>query len=106
MKNTYIQIFTTFPRKSDAEKIAKRLINEKLAGCVQVFGPIKSFYRWKGKVNIAREWLCVVKTTAIKYKRVEKAIKKIHSYSTPEIIFVPIVGGDPGYLSWLNKQLT
>ena len=102
---SYIQVFTTIETKEEAEKIAQYLVEQKLAACVQITGPIASTYRWKGKVETAQEWLCLIKTREDLYDKVEKAIKELHSYETPEIIAVPIVKGSSEYLSWLDDVL-
>lgn len=99
---SYIQISTTTETKEHAEKIAQHLVEAKLAACVQIAGPITSIYRWKGKVETANEWLCLIKTREELFEKVEAAIKKMHSYETPEIIAVPIVKGSKEYLLWLG----
>lgn len=101
---SYIQISTTTDSKEQAQKIAKYLVEKKLAACVQINGPIESIYRWKGKVENAQEWLCLIKTREDCFSKVEAAIKKIHPYETPEIIAVPIVKGSKEYLNWLDKE--
>ena len=98
----YIQVITTVSKKSDAEKIAKSLIDKRLAACVQIKGPIKSIYRWKGKIETAKEWMCIIKTRKILYKKVEKSIRKIHPYEVPEIIAVPIAAANKDYLKWIK----
>ena len=102
---SYIQVTTTTETKEEAEKIAQYLVEQKLAACVQITGPIASTYRWKGKVETAQEWLCLIKTREDLYDKVEKAIKELHSYETPEIIAVPIIKGSSEYLSWLDDVL-
>ncbi|MDP2981621.1 MAG: divalent-cation tolerance protein CutA [Candidatus Omnitrophota bacterium] len=102
MKNKYIQVVTTISGKRGAEKIAKSLIDKRLAACVQIAGPIKSIYRWKGKIETAKEWVCVIKTRKNLYKKVEKTIKKIHPYEVPEIIAVPIAAANKDYLKWIK----
>ena len=67
--------------------------------------PIESIYRWKGKVENAQEWLCLIKTRDDLYNKVETAIKKLHSYETPEIIAMPVVKGSKEYLSWIEDSL-
>jgi periplasmic divalent cation tolerance protein len=101
---SFIQISTTTETKEQAQKIAKFLVEQKLAACVQISGPIESTYRWKGKVETASEWLCLIKTRASLFKKVETAIKKLHPYETPEIIAVPIVKGSRKYLNWLDDE--
>jgi periplasmic divalent cation tolerance protein len=80
-------------------------VEQKLAACVQITAPIASTYRWKGKVETVCEWHCLIKTREELYSKVETAIKKLHSYETPEIIAVPIIKGSSEYLSWLNDVL-
>jgi len=102
MKDKYIQVVTTISGKSGADKIAKSLIDKRLAACVQIAGPIKSVYRWKGKIETAKEWVCVIKTRKNLYEKVEEAIKKIHPYEVPEIIAVPIAAANKDYLKWIK----
>ena len=102
---SYIQISTTTETKEQAQKIAQYLVETRLAACVQITGPITSIYRWKGKVENTKEWLCLIKTQDDLYDKVEAAIKKLHPYETPEIIAVPIVKGSKEYLRWLDKEL-
>ncbi len=99
----YIQIFTTAGSKKDAANIAKVLVSKKLAACVQVVGPITSTYRWKGKVENAKEWLCVIKSRRALSAKVEKEIKRIHPYELPEITTAEISGSNE-YLSWIKKN--
>jgi len=101
----YIQVSTTVERKEDAEEIAKVLIERRLAGCVQIVGPIVSTYRWKGKVETAGEWLLLVKSREELYGELEKVIEEVHPYETPEIIAMPIVAGSKGYLERLSEIL-
>ena len=102
----YIQISTTTETKEEAQKIALYLVEQKLAACVQIGGPIESTYRWKGKVENAQEWLCLIKTRENLFDKVEAAIKKLHSYETPEIIAVPILEGSKEYLNWIDNEST
>ncbi|MEO0162787.1 MAG: divalent-cation tolerance protein CutA [candidate division WOR-3 bacterium] len=101
--NGYIQVFTTVEKKEDAEKIAKIVVEKRLAGCVQILGPIKSTYWWKGKIENAEEWLCIIKSKKELYPELEKTIREIHPYETPEIIAMPIIAGYEGYLKWLSE---
>jgi len=99
----HVQIITTTGTKTDAQRIARALVEKRLAGCVQVVGPISSTYRWKGSTETAEEWLCIVKSRGELYPRLEQAIQAIHPYEVPEILAVPIVQGERQYLKWLDE---
>ena len=105
MSSPFIVIITTTSNKEDANKIAKTLLAKKLAGCVQVIGPISSHYYWKDELCQDEEWLCLIKSSQQHYQTLEKTIQEIHPYEVPEIISLPIQEGNQGYLSWLNQQL-
>ena len=101
----YIQIFTTIEKKEDAEKIAKSLIEKRLASCIQIVGPISSIYWWKNKIETSQEWLCIIKSKKNLYEEIEKSIKEVHPYEIPEIIAMPIISGSKDYLKWLDNEL-
>ncbi|PKN37869.1 MAG: cytochrome C biogenesis protein CcdA [Deltaproteobacteria bacterium HGW-Deltaproteobacteria-2] len=103
---SYIQISTTTETKEQAQKIARYLVEQKLAACVQISGPIESIYHWKGKMETSREWLLLIKTREDLFKKIKSSIKKLHSYETPEIIAVPIIKGSKEYLNWLDDELS
>lgn len=104
MKKKFIQVFTTADKKELTERIANTLVEQKLAQCAQIVGHIKSIYRWKGKIEKADEWLCIIKCEEKNYKKVELEIKKIHTYEVPEIIAIPIIAGSKDYLKWLGGE--
>jgi periplasmic divalent cation tolerance protein len=101
----YLQVTTAAGSEQEAERISAALIERGLAACVQVVGPISSRFRWQGKVEHEREWLCLAKTETSRYEKVEAAIRELHSYEEPEIIATPIVAGSRGYLTWLSESL-
>jgi periplasmic divalent cation tolerance protein len=101
---SYIQISTTTETKEEAQKIAQYLVEQKLAACVQITGPIESTYRWRGNVETANEWLCLIKTREALFNKVQAAIKKLHSYEIPEIIAISIIKGSKEYLNWLYEE--
>ena len=72
---------------------------------MQIVGPITSTYWWKGSIETAEEWLCLIKTSQNLYADLEKAIKEMHPYETPEIIAIPILTGSSDYLQWLDNEL-
>jgi periplasmic divalent cation tolerance protein len=102
----FIQVMVTTETKEQARDIAQSLVGKKLAACVQIVDSVESTYRWKGKVESARECLCLIKTRECLFQKVEAAIQALHSYETPEIIAVPVVDGSEEYLRWLDESLT
>jgi len=100
-----VQVLTTVEKREEAETIARALVEKRLAACVQVVGPIISTYRWKGEIETAEEWQCLVKTRRELYPQVERAIRRLHSYEVPEIIATPIVAASADYLEWLNENV-
>jgi periplasmic divalent cation tolerance protein len=98
-------VTTTTERQEESRQLAKALVQQNLAACVQVIGPIESTYRWEGEVRHATEWLCVAKTTRRKFDKLREAIGKLHSYDEPEIIATPVVDGSPGYLAWVRSAV-
>lgn len=100
----FIQVTTTASTKEEAGRIAKALLEQRLAACVQIAGPVESHYWWKGQLEQSAEWLCIVKTLRVKYAAVEAAIRANHSYEVPEIVAVPIETGSAPYLAWLRGE--
>jgi periplasmic divalent cation tolerance protein len=100
-----IQIITTTDSRAAAEHIARTLVEQRLAACVQIGGPVTSVYRWQGQVECAEEWTCTIKTTADRYRDVEAQIRTHHTYAEPEILQMSIPGGSDTYLAWLRQQV-
>ena len=101
----YCQVVTTIDSREDAERIARELVQRRLAACVQIVGPIRSIYRWQGKIETAEEWQCWAKTRRELYEPIEQAIRRLHSYDVPEILAIPIVVGSADYLAWLDVEV-
>jgi periplasmic divalent cation tolerance protein len=101
----FIQITTTTGARHDAERIAAELVSRRLAGCVQVMGPIQSTYRWEGDIENSEEWLCMAKTGRDQLSAIQRVLDELHGYEVPELIATPIVGGSEKYLKWLKDQL-
>lgn len=101
----YIQVITTTETKADAQTIADTVVGRRLAGCVQIVGPIASTYRWQGKIEKAEEWLCIIKSRKDLYPELEKAILETHPYKVPEILAMPVTEGSGRYLEWLSGNL-
>jgi len=106
MDRDYVMVLTTTVSEEEAEKISEELIEQNLGACVQVYGPIKSTYSWKGEVERSEEWMCFIKTSSDKFSEVEEKIKQVHSYEDPEIIALPIIDGSQEYLKWVDENLS
>ncbi|QDU58139.1 Divalent-cation tolerance protein CutA [Aeoliella mucimassa] len=100
----YVQITTTTGDHAVAEKIAVELVDHRLVACAQISGPVRSVYRWQGKVEFAEEFVVHMKTTGEHIESVKRVITELHPYDVPEIIVVPIVDGSREYLLWLDEE--
>jgi periplasmic divalent cation tolerance protein len=100
-----IVVFITAPNGEEATRLADLLIGAHLAACVQILPEMESVYRWQGKVERQPEILLIVKTTAGKLAELEREVRALHSYDTPEIVAIPIVAGSTPYLNWLTASL-
>jgi periplasmic divalent cation tolerance protein len=98
-------VLTTAGTREEAGKIARALVERRLAACVNVIGPMQSVYRWKGAVEDAEEWLLLVKTTHAAVDQVRATIKELHSYELPECVVLPIEDGSREYLAWLEENV-
>ena len=96
-------VLSTCSDASTANTLAKTLVDENIAACVNVIDNIRSTYRWQGKVESSQEQLLIIKINAANYYKVEKRIVELHPYELPEIIAVPITAGLPAYLSWMDN---
>ena len=100
------QVTTTWPDREAADDWAARAVEERLAACAQVSGPLTSTYRWQGQVERASEWYCHLKTTLDRLPALESRLRELHPYEVPEIIAVPIVQGNADYLEWIRDSVT
>jgi periplasmic divalent cation tolerance protein len=101
-----IVVLTTCESEEQASRLARRLVEKKLAACVNILPQIRSVYRWKDKIEDAAEFQLVIKSRRDLFDALRAEIAEIHSYEIPEIIAIPIVDGSPGYLAWLDRELT
>jgi len=98
-------VLVTCGTLKEARRIARSVVRKRLAACVNVIlSPAESFYWWKGKLEKAREYLLVMKTTAKRLAELEKEVKRLHSYDVPEFIALSIVAGSSDYLAWLRQS--
>ncbi len=94
----------TASSEEEAKKIARVLVEKKLAACVNIVKEVQSVFRWKGELSEENEVLLIIKTKSRQFKNLEDEVKKLHSYDVPEIIALPIVSGSKGYLFWLDSE--
>ena len=98
-----IVVLVTCGSEEEATKIANSLVEEGVAACVNIISPVRSIYRWEGKIWDEKEWLLIMKTQKERFEDLEKKVKSLHSYSVPEVIALPIVEGSAPYLKWLEE---
>lgn len=97
-------VLVTCGSEEEGLKIARTLVEERLAACVNLLPTIRSIYRWEGKTCDEKEWLLIIKTKKERFEDLEEKVKSLHSYSVPEIIGLPIVEGSSSYLQWLEEM--
>lgn len=98
-------VFTTVKNQAEARRLAEKLVSEKLAACVSVIPNVTSVYRWRGRIERAKEAMLVAKTSAKKLDRLIRRIKELHGYEVPEILALRVERGLPEYLKWLEESL-
>lgn len=102
-----LAVLVTCGSAKEGRRIARALVEARLAACGNlVEAPVRSIYRWEGKVETAREYLLILKTSRRRLAALEKAIKRLHSYDVPEIIALPIVEGSRDYLHWIDESVS
>ena len=100
------QVTTTLPDQTAAERLAGMLVEERLAACAQVLGPVSSAYHWQGTIEHATEYYCHLKTTVARASALQARIRELHPYEVPEIVAVPITAGDSDYLRWIEQTVS
>ncbi len=97
-----VVICITAPNEEEAARIARTLVEERLAGCVNIIRGVRSIYGWEGRVEDEAEVLMIAKSRRGLFDRLEKRVKELHSYTVPEIIAMTVTAGSADYLSWLR----
>jgi periplasmic divalent cation tolerance protein len=101
-----IVVLVTCGSLKEGRRIARALVETQLAACVNVLRtPVESIYRWKGRVDTAKEFLLIIKTSRARFAALETAVKRLHSYDVPEIIALPIEKGSRDYLAWVAESV-
>jgi periplasmic divalent cation tolerance protein len=99
-------VLVTCSSAPEARRIARAVVEKRLAACVNIIpGAVTSIYRWKGNIESSRESLLLIKTSRNRLAKLQATVEKLHSYSVPEFIAVPIANGSPAYLSWIEESL-
>ena len=98
-------VLSTAGSEDEARKIARHLVENRLAACVNIVPQIESIYRWQGKLESSREWLLLIKTTADRFPAVRDAVRESHSYELPECIAISIEDGTADYLEWIGQSV-
>jgi len=97
-------VFVMAGSEEEAAKIARTLVEERLAACANIIGPVRSIYRWRGAVEDAREYMIMVKTRGRLYPGVERRVKELHSYEVPEIVAIGLAAGSRRYVEWIFES--
>lgn len=97
-------VYITAPDVEAARKLARTLVDERLAACVNVLGPVESTYRWKGNVESGQEIALIAKTKQSLVEALVCKVREIHSYEVPCVISLPIFGGNPDFLDWVRSE--
>ena len=100
-----VVIFVTAASSGEGKKIARHLVETRLAACVNILQPMESVYRWEGKIAEEREFLLIIKSTGELFPEIKAEISKIHSYHTPEVICLPVIDGSRNYLQWVSDSV-
>ena len=104
MPDSALLVITQLPDRAAADALARRLVETRLAACVNVGAPVESLYHWRGQIETATEVPVLIKTRGERYPALEAEIRSVHPYELPEIIAVPITHGLPGYLEWITTE--
>lgn len=102
---SHVVVLVTGPSADEAERIGRALVEERLAACANLIPSIASAYWWKGKIEEATEALLVLKTRQDLVERLVTRVRALHSYTVPEVIALPILGGNPDYLRWIDDSV-
>jgi periplasmic divalent cation tolerance protein len=104
-KTTHIVVLITASSMAEAQSIGRALVEKRIAACVNVVPGLRSLFRWQGAIEDQEETLMLVKSRAERLPLILETVKQLHSYSVPEVIALPIVGGSPDYLAWIDESV-
>ncbi|MES1257865.1 MAG: divalent-cation tolerance protein CutA [Acidobacteriota bacterium] len=101
-----IVVFSTCDSAEEAERLARQLVEARLAACVNVISQLRSYYRWNGRVQSSTECMLIIKSSRELFEQLRLKLESVHSYELPEVLALPIVAGSPNFLAWLDAELT
>ncbi|MFD1148866.1 divalent-cation tolerance protein CutA [Saccharothrix hoggarensis] len=104
MSDNHVVVITTTDSEDAAAALARAIVEARLAACVQVGGPVRSVYRWDGELHDDREWQLWIKTAYDRVDELTEFVKQRHSYDVPEVLALPVLGGNTDYLAWLTEE--
>jgi periplasmic divalent cation tolerance protein len=102
----YVIVLTTVPADADGRALARTLVEERLAACVNLLAPMDSVFRWEGQVEVDREQQLVMKTSQARLAALWDRIRELHPYEVPEFVVVPVIDGSDAYLRWIGESTT
>jgi periplasmic divalent cation tolerance protein len=100
-----VVVLVTWPADRDPVELAHALVTERLAACVNVLGPVRSIYQWKGDLEDGTELQLIVKSRASALPRLFERVRALHPYEVPEFLVLPVASGSTVYLEWINRQV-
>ena len=100
-----VVILITTSRDEEAQEIANKLLTQRKAACVNIIPKVRSFFWWQGEIDSADETILIVKSKASLVDEIVSLVKEAHSYEVPEVIALPLIGGNPDYLNWMSDEL-
>lgn len=100
-----IVVLSACDSEKKAAELARALVEQRLAACVNIVPGARSIYRWQGKIEDTAEWVLVIKSRRDLFEKLREAIARLHSYEVPEVIALPVVDGSDAYLEWLDREL-
>jgi periplasmic divalent cation tolerance protein len=101
-----IVVLSNCGSEEEAHRVARALVEARLAACVNIVPGVRSIYHWQGSVQEDSEWMLIIKSTRPLFEQLAAELRKIHSYEVPEVLAIPVVAGDEAYLEWLNRELS
>jgi periplasmic divalent cation tolerance protein len=100
-----IVVLSNCGSEEEARRVARALVEARVAACVNILPGIQSIYRWQGAIQEDSEWMLVIKSTRSMFDRLSVELRKAHSYQVPEVLAIPVIAGDQDYLDWMDREM-